>query len=306
MENRVVFSKEEKQQLRMPWRNALIVKLLGKVLGFQTLSARAKQLWQLEGKYKVVDLGQDYFLFKFEKKVDYKHVLEGRPWIIGGHYLTVRQWTLNFNPNTDIINKVIAWVRLPGLPMEYYSQFALLRLWALVGRGIKVDRNTEDAIRGRFARLCIEVDLTKALVSLLFIGKHKQVVEYEGLHMVCFHCGKFGHKQETCPARVSCEPPSQTDASPVSTNQEAVPSDEKYGPWMLAQRRNQRPQRDDARIGKAKEGSDSRRNKGNQFAVLNEGSKLDLEPLTQAGNEGGTSNMVFGSSYMQKSQNKSR
>lgn len=36
----VNFSAEEKRLLRKPWRTGLIVKLLGKVLGFKALSAR--------------------------------------------------------------------------------------------------------------------------------------------------------------------------------------------------------------------------------------------------------------------------
>lgn len=43
----------------------------------------------------MIDFGDDYFLFKFELKEDYKDVLEGGPWIIGGHYLTVRQCVPN-------------------------------------------------------------------------------------------------------------------------------------------------------------------------------------------------------------------
>lgn len=41
---------EEKMEMRKPWQKALIVKLLGKTLGFQALSARVKQMWQLEGR----------------------------------------------------------------------------------------------------------------------------------------------------------------------------------------------------------------------------------------------------------------
>ncbi|XVF38113.1 hypothetical protein REPUB_Repub20aG0070400 [Reevesia pubescens] len=131
---KVVFSKEEKERLRKPWRKTLIVKLLSKVLGFQTLNARIKNPWQLEeGRFKVVDLG--------------------------GYYLTVRQWTQNFDPLLDKIEKVIAWVRLLGLPLEYYNGLSLTRIRNIIGRVIRFDRNIEEVIRGRFARLiCVELD----------------------------------------------------------------------------------------------------------------------------------------------------
>ena len=27
-------------------------------------------------------------------------------------------------------------------------------------------------------------------------------VEYEGIHLICFGCGKYGHKKEACPENV--------------------------------------------------------------------------------------------------------
>lgn len=166
-----------------------------------------------------MDLGYDYFLFKFEKKADYKHVLEGGPWVIGGHYLTVRQWSPNLNPLTDSFSKLIAWIRLPCLPMEYYNPIALSKMGAAVGRVIKFDRNTEGAIRGKFARICVELDRTLPLVSTILVGKHKQSVTYEGIQLICFHCGKFGHRKDACPALSQVSPPPEN-------NDQATPSQE--------------------------------------------------------------------------------
>lgn len=76
-----------------------------------------------------------YLFVWFERKEDYKHVLEGGPWVIGGHYLTVRQWSPNLNPVDDSFKKLIAWIRLPSLPMEYYNPLALAKMGAIVGPG---------------------------------------------------------------------------------------------------------------------------------------------------------------------------
>ena len=137
-----------------PWRKSLIVKLLGKVLGFQMLITRIKSLWQLEGRYKMVDLGQDNFLFKFESKSDYLHALDGGPWIISGHYLTIRPWFPNFDLLKDEINKIVAWIKFPGFPLEYYNVLALSRMASHVGRVVLLDRNTETAIRSIYKDLC--------------------------------------------------------------------------------------------------------------------------------------------------------
>lgn len=47
---------------------------------------------------------------------------------------------------------------------------------------IKVDETTMIAVQGKFAKLCVEVDLHKPLVPFVLVKGHLQSVEYEGLH----------------------------------------------------------------------------------------------------------------------------
>lgn len=69
----------------------------------------------------MTDLAQEYFLFKFSNMQDHEHVLYDGAWIIFDHYLVVRKWRPNFDPETDVINRAIVWVQIPNLPIEYYS-----------------------------------------------------------------------------------------------------------------------------------------------------------------------------------------
>ena len=96
------------------------------------------------------------------------------------------------------------------MPIEYYDQHIPWRIGNKLGKTIKVDRNTprqrdptqEDALvieRGKFARICIEVDLNEILISKFRLHKKLYAVKYEGLHMVYFHCGKYSHHMVTCP-----------------------------------------------------------------------------------------------------------
>lgn len=68
----------------------------------------------------------------------------------------------------------------------------------LVGRAVKVDHTTMEVSRGRYARVCVEIDLRKQLVPKISLLGQPQPIEYEGLHMICFQCGKYGHKAEFC------------------------------------------------------------------------------------------------------------
>lgn len=87
-----------------------------------------------------------------------KALIDG-PWLIYDHYLTVREWTPNFWPEWGTIDKVVVWVRLRELPIEYYDSDFLHFVGDRIGRTIKVNKNTMEIERGKYARLCVEVDL---------------------------------------------------------------------------------------------------------------------------------------------------
>ncbi|GAU38534.1 hypothetical protein TSUD_320060 [Trifolium subterraneum] len=68
-----------------------------------------------------------------------------------------------------------------------------------VGKTVKVDKNTLTQERGKYARLCVQVNLTEPLLAMFTIKGRKYNIEYEGLHLLCLTCGKFGHYKEGCP-----------------------------------------------------------------------------------------------------------
>uniref|UniRef100_A0A0R0FA40 CCHC-type domain-containing protein n=1 Tax=Glycine max TaxID=3847 RepID=A0A0R0FA40_SOYBN len=66
-----------------------------------------------------------------------------------------------------------------------------LAMTSAVGKSIKVDTNTVKVTRGRFAHICVEIDLTHIVV-----GKCK--VQYVGLRIICRQCGCYGHLARNC------------------------------------------------------------------------------------------------------------
>ncbi|KAH7528625.1 hypothetical protein FEM48_Zijuj05G0092000 [Ziziphus jujuba var. spinosa] len=144
-----------------------------------------KQLWRPWAHALIVTEGRS-------------RVLSEGPWIIAGHYLSVQAWRPEFDPLTDRIRRMVIWVRLPYLSFEYYNRSILTQIGNLFGRTLKINNTTEMANRGKFARLCVEMDISKPLVPKLVIGSRIQNVEYEGLGMICFHCGLIGHREPDC------------------------------------------------------------------------------------------------------------
>ncbi|KAL4307105.1 hypothetical protein AHAS_Ahas16G0245000 [Arachis hypogaea] len=63
---------------------------------------------------------------------------------------------------------------------------------------LKIDRVTSVHSRERFARICVELDLSKKLVPRISVLEKILNVEYEGLHIICFTYGKYGHRSDQC------------------------------------------------------------------------------------------------------------
>ncbi|KAL4313865.1 hypothetical protein AHAS_Ahas15G0027800 [Arachis hypogaea] len=199
-------------------------------------------------------------------------------------------WEPNFNPLTASIDKVTAWIRLPGLPIELYDRMVLRKIGNLVGRTIKVDSNTAELSRGKFARMCVEVDLTKPLVGKYLINGREYRVEYEGIHQICFSCGRIDHDQKLCPLKVAQnnvpsvqgerekELPEKNHMSDERNNKEdgkkldkgkqvMQESQENFGDWMVVQRPKKGRKGQKAGSSKTKETSTKTENKS-RFSVL--------------------------------------
>ena len=93
---------------------------------------------------------------------------------------------------------VAVWIRLNELPIECYHAEALLQISKAIGNVLRVDTHTTSESRGRFARICVQVDVEKPLVTAILIGKREQPVCYEGIHKLCFECGRIGHRKDLC------------------------------------------------------------------------------------------------------------
>ncbi|XP_028071674.1 uncharacterized protein LOC114274015 [Camellia sinensis] len=122
------------------------------------------------------------------------------------------------------------------------------------------------ATRGRFARVCVKVDLRKPLCPRFLLGKKSYNIEYESIHSFCFYYGRVDHRKELCKYQ-ALHLKSQTvhqnnplpegsqltiegnqvqtpTASPNANDhlqQSAVEGDDTYGLWMMVTKRTRKP-----------------------------------------------------------------
>ncbi|KAJ4822171.1 hypothetical protein Tsubulata_022703 [Turnera subulata] len=151
-------------RIHKQWEDTVIVKLWGHTLGYRMLCNRLSHLWGLRGEFRVIDLDQNYFLVRLADNYDYLRIMNGGPWVILDHYLTVEPWQPNFVPTTHKVTSVVAW-------------------------------KTE---RGRFAKAAVELDISKPLETETYVDGVWYPIVYESLPQVCFSCGRAGHLMGAC------------------------------------------------------------------------------------------------------------
>ncbi|KAI9072961.1 hypothetical protein K1719_045090 [Acacia pycnantha] len=195
---RFCFEEEEKARLMKPFGRTLVVKLLGRQPSYGFMLKKLRQIWERKGSIDVFDLQNDFYLVKFQRSEDYMEALTGGPWVINDAYLNVSRWRPDFNPKNERIASVVAWVRLPDLPAPLFDKKFLLNLGNVIGKAIKLDIHTAQRARGKFARMCVELDLTKPLVPEFEVEGQVLNVVYESMGLLCTRCGVFGHTRESC------------------------------------------------------------------------------------------------------------
>ncbi|KAI9126270.1 hypothetical protein K1719_002691 [Acacia pycnantha] len=76
--------------------------------------------------------------------------------------------------------------------------FAISEEEGSIGKVLELDVHTTSRGRNKFARVCIELDLTKSLVPHYMVNGILKHVEYESLHALWLNCRLFGHFKESC------------------------------------------------------------------------------------------------------------
>ncbi|CAN1262539.1 hypothetical protein LINPERPRIM_LOCUS11313 [Linum perenne] len=116
---------------------------------------------------------------------------------------------------------------------------AVARIGNHIGQTVCMDLATSEGAQARYARVCVEVDLSKPLLGKYMIGDRTFYVEYECLENIFYTCGMYGYKLDGCStiakSAAAVEDPQVPEAVEPSGSVE-----HDTGSWMTVTRRSRK------------------------------------------------------------------
>lgn len=188
---------DEVKQMTSTWNKAVAFYVIGATPSIGAVVRYAAAAWPNIPNPKVQLHDDGYFLLLFSTIEDCNSVLRGGPYIMGGKPILLKKWSSAFNLH-DELRIAPVWVRFPGLPVIYWGANTLSRLASILGVPLMADDFTSRQARVSYARVLIEVDITKPLPSMIkFRNEIGQVVEQritcDWVPYFCSKCQMVGH-----------------------------------------------------------------------------------------------------------------
>lgn len=217
------------------WEHALIVYVVGNNPAFAAFNAYIMRNWNNIVLPEVFKHDDGYYIVRFATEGDKKKVVNAGPYFYNSRPVIMRDWTDDYKFANDVVRTMPLWVRLPGLPLHCWGVGSLSRIGSLLGSPICSDECTANQSRVSYARILVEIDVTKALTRSVFIQLNGKVFEqkvlYEWAPPFCTQCNKAGHNcaAKKAPAIKRVWRPKQVQNQPQTKADEGVKSELQEG-----------------------------------------------------------------------------
>eukprot|EP00253_Pinus_taeda_P023327 PITA_23327 len=168
-----------------------------------------------------------FFIVKFTSQEVRDTVISSGPWFWGTSGLFVTPWFPDFDPNKMTVTKMPVWVRLYNLPLHFWHERVLEGIGNNIGKYVKTDLERIDERIYTFARICVEVDLSKGLLDNIRLVYKQQNWLQKGKQKKGWHFSAPDSEDEESKEAEEENPAEKTEVSQEMENQKETPSDNK-------------------------------------------------------------------------------
>ena len=112
--------------------------------------------WSFSGQMSVVSLSESLFLFEFSKVGDAQKVLEEGSRCLNGVQLSLDWWAPTVGCSRREFQRDVSWVRIPGLPLQFWSMEFFKRVGDACGGFVDADEETKNSSYRKGARILVK------------------------------------------------------------------------------------------------------------------------------------------------------
>lgn len=225
---RAIVDKDEVRHLKLKWKATCVMYVVGCQPNIATFSKFLKSCWpHLDNLMPILHQDGYYLVQCLSEEVAVELVNRGNV-MMGKRPVLVRMWDAQFDFTKDILRVIPVWIRLIKLPTKFWGMNSLSRIGSLFGVPLAAHSYTAYRSRVNYARILVEVDVTKPLPKSIFVededgNVYDQAFFIEWIPAYCQKCHEVGHSCEIRkPVKSSTQAPLAKDPGLISKGQEIV------------------------------------------------------------------------------------
>ncbi|XP_021726863.1 uncharacterized protein LOC110694012 [Chenopodium quinoa] len=181
------------------WGNALIFYVVGYSPTISAVHKFIADNWSNIAKLYIFWHDEGYFIINLKSDDDKNAILCSDPHMFFGKPAIVKAWSDKFDFHAEILRTIPLWIKLPNIPLNCWGAETLSRIDILLGVPVCADECTSRQLRVSFARLLVELDVTKPLANSVWVespaGELIEIkVLFEWKPPFCKKCNKVGHE----------------------------------------------------------------------------------------------------------------
>ncbi|XP_070049132.1 uncharacterized protein [Nicotiana tomentosiformis] len=159
----VELCKEEIKKETQKWKQALILYVVGGSPTIGVMERYIASVWNFVAKPKVYFHNDGYFVVRFNSIEDRDEVMYSGPHMLNNKPIIVKMWSANFDFNKEVLQTILVWVKYPNLLLNCWENRSLSRISSGLRIPLYVDACTTQVDRISYARVLVEMDVTKEL-----------------------------------------------------------------------------------------------------------------------------------------------
>ncbi|KAL9681564.1 hypothetical protein QQ045_013349 [Rhodiola kirilowii] len=162
-----------------------------------------KENWRIKGRATISEIYDGrHLMTTLDSEDDAKIALTSPIRKVCHSMFRLFRYTPDYSPCRESTT-MTKWVRLSGLHPAFFTRNYVVGIVNVFGKFLDLDVRTKACSSLKYARACVEVDVSKAIseeVSLILSDgrKFRQKIEVEGILSYCSYCKIHGHMLTEC------------------------------------------------------------------------------------------------------------